>query len=290
MAQAEKSLYYRALKDADVAFEKHYREYTTAELQAIYADFARERGLPETLETPPDPRALPQPGDRDRDDDIRQQLADLSKTVGQLVDLQLAQAKEPAPQSEPAGAAPRPPRSKPTAAPTPRKARVHGLDPNEHAGLTLNSHSHGEPIEIDEHGNQWFQKEVAKPGYPKPRGRRVLREQELSSKEESIKVGDYTETFEVAGSPTGRTSEVKITLPSYQTGIYLAPGMPFKIHTYNGKRGFDLRDVQQFYGGTDLVPDSIKRCYVSTDLCYDITTTIRAVNDEHRELVLKKGI
>jgi len=98
--------------------------------------------------------------------------------------------------------------------------------------------------------------------------------------------GRYIETFEVAGSEQ-RSGEVKITMPSYQVGVFLDPRFPFKIHTYNGLRGFDLFDVQKFYGGGDLVPPSIKRVYIANDLCYDIRTTIRAVEEEYRQSQLK---
>ena len=82
-------------------------------------------------------------------------------------------------------------------------------------------------------------------------------------------------------------NEVKITLPSYQVGVFLDPRFPFKIHTYNGAQGFDLFDIQKYYGGSDLVPSEIKRVYVSNDLCYDIRTTIRAIQNEAREIQLK---
>jgi hypothetical protein len=65
--------------------------------------------------------------------------------------------------------------------------------------------------------------------------------------------------------------------------------MPFKIHVYQGNRGFDWDDVIAYYGSVDLVPDTIKRTYVSSDLCWDMSTTIRAINDEYRERVLKQG-
>ena len=44
----------------------------------------------------------------------------------------------------------------------------------------------------------------------------------------------------------GDADEIKVTLPSYQTGIFRAPNMPFKIHSYQGTRGFDLEEVQKY--------------------------------------------
>jgi hypothetical protein len=285
MPQADKASYYQALKRAGVKFEKHYRDYTTDEFREAYESLVDAGAAePFELETLPD---LPQPGDRRQDvedDDLRQKIAELSTTVDKLVALQAAALER---QLVPQYTAPvdnTPKRRDPKL--------VSGLDPNQHAGITLNSHTGDDVIEVDQFGNQWFQKEVAKPGFPRPRGRRVLRYDDPGTVIESIKVGEYTETFEVAGDGrNSRPSEVKITLPSFQTGIYRAPNMPFKVHTYNGVRGFDLEDVQRFYGGNDLVPSTIKRCYVSTDLCYEIQSTIRAIENEYRERVLNvKGL
>jgi|GEM_PF-4197974 len=286
MAQTERAAIYRALKGAGVEFTKHYREYSVEELSALAAQHGVQVEPPARTE-----RDLPAPrGPEDEGGSIRDELRQLSQTVNQLVQLQLAQVKEPAQA---------PVKQRGAREPEPEQARgymrdtaptVGGLDVNEHAGITSNSHGKDEVLYVDEHGNQWFQREVRKPAYPKPRGRRVLRYSDPGVKQETIKVGDYEETFEVAGDPqNSRPAEIKVTLPSYQTGIYKAPNLPFKVHTYNGARGFDLEDVQRFYGGADLVPDTVKKVYVSTDLCYDITTTIRAIKDEARELALTKG-
>lgn len=80
--------------------------------------------------------------------------------------------------------------------------------------------------------------------------------------------------------------QAKITLPSYQVGIYKDPRFPFKIHEYNDVRGFDFFEVNDFYGGSDLVPAAIKRMYVESSLCYDIRTVVRAIEDEARHLQL----
>ena len=154
-------------------------------------------------------------------------------------------------------------------------------------GQRLNSKAEDEPIRVDpDTGRTWFQEEVLKPGFPKPRGRRVLQYTDTGSKTVTAKNGDYMESFEVAGDEVGRTAEVKITMPSYQVGICKDPRFPFKIHTYNGNEGFDLFEVQEFYGGSELVPSEIGRKYVENVLCYDIRTTVRAIQSEFRQMQL----
>lgn len=152
------------------------------------------------------------------------------------------------------------------------------------AGVRQNSKENDEPIRTDEQGRVWYQEEVLKPAFPKPRGRRVLKYMEAGVREQTVKNGDYTETFEVSGDPANAVqAEVKITLPSYQVGIYKDPRFPFKVVTYNGNEGFDLDDVQLFYGGAELVPNGVKRKYVENVLCYDIRSTVRAINEEYRQ-------
>jgi hypothetical protein len=167
------------------------------------------------------------------------------------------------------------------AAPVPVQAK----DPNEMAGARLNTKSDElEPIRVDpETGRTWYQEEVLKPAYPKPRGRRVLRYQERGVKQQTVANGQYTETFEVAGDGPAQQAEVKITLPSYQVGIYSDPRFPFKIYTYNGNEGFDLFEVQNFYGSAEQVPPEVKRKYVENTLCYDMRTVIRAIESEYRQ-------
>lgn len=143
-----------------------------------------------------------------------------------------------------------------------------------------------EPIRVDEQGRLWYQEEVRKPAYPKPRGRRVLKYLETGVKKLTVQNGEYVETVEVSGEMPSRPAEVKITLPSYQVGIYKDPRFPFRIHCYNDREGFDLFDVQNFYGGAELVPSVIKRVYIENDLCYDIRSVIRAINEEHRQMML----
>jgi hypothetical protein len=177
-----------------------------------------------------------------------------------------------------------PPAPEPQPAPAP-KVPVASADPEEMPGQRLNTQG-DEPIRVDEQGRVWFQEEVRKPAYPKPRGRRVLKYQETGVETKTVQNGEYVETFEVAGVGAGKPAEVKITLPSYQVGIYKDPRFPFKIHTYNGRDGFDLFEVQKYYGGAEMVPEECKRVYIENDLCYDVRTVIRAIQAEHRQMQL----
>jgi hypothetical protein len=163
-------------------------------------------------------------------------------------------------------------------------------EPDQHAGLRLNTHAEDEPLRVDENGLIWYQDEVRKAAFPKPRGRRVLDYLDPGVRTETAQTGNgYTETFEMPGDQA-RPSQVKITLPTHQVGIYRDPNLPFKIHLYNDNRGFDLFEVRDFYGGADLVPEDIKTVYVGQSLCYDIRTTRRAIEAEYREKLLKKEI
>lgn len=295
MAQAEKAVYYQALKAAEYPFEKHYREYTTKELREKWEGIAPATGQPAVLPSTADPeRALPTHQPADDGAELRAQLAQLTRTVASLAQVVAASAA-PAPAPVQQSGIADPPvdwGTPPEPAVDPRvKAVPSGLDPAMHAGLTQNSHGEDEVVKIDEHGNRWFQLEVVKSGFPKTRVRRTLRQMDHAVREETVRVGDYTETFEVSGDVQNlEPTEIKVTLPTYQTGIFIAPGMPFRTHVYNGARGFNLFDVEKFYGGPDYVPHGVKRIYVGTDLCYDIQTVIHQIETEHRDLVLKKGI
>jgi hypothetical protein len=163
------------------------------------------------------------------------------------------------------------------------------------AGERMNTRAEGDAIRRDpDTGYVWFQEEVTKPAYPKPRGRRVLDYIETGTKQVEIPDGDdgrFTETFEVADDRgVGRTAQVKVTLPSFQVGCYKDPRFPFKIHVYNNNQGFDMLEVEQFYGGRELVPEEVKRKYVENVLCYDIRTVVRAIQTEHRTLQLQGHI
>ena len=288
MSQTARSLYYQALKETGVEFAKPYREYSTAELKELH----EARGLrPIALPAPERdvPAAPPAPAN------LEAKLDQLSNVIGQLVSLQLAQAQPaaaPPPQyamapgraAQPAMGAPEPP--------TQRSAAPYeidrGLAPGEHAGLNSNTHGKDDVLFVDEQGNEWYQREVNKPGYAKPRGRRVLRTHDTAVVQKTVKIDDtYTETFEVSGDVKNSTpTEIKVTLPSYQCGIYKPANMPFKVHTYNGLQGFDREDVQAYYGGRRLVPATIKDKYVHMDWCYDIESVIQTIEAEYRERVL----
>ena len=157
------------------------------------------------------------------------------------------------------------------------------------AGERLNVLEEDEVIYVDEHGLEWFQREIPKPATPKPRGRRVLRYKDSGTKTQTVTTGDrgqFIETFEVSGELGSREAEVKITLPSYQVGKYRDRRYPFKIWIYAEARGFDLFEVQEYYGDADLVPEGIRRIYVENVLCYDMRSTIRTIQAEHRQLQL----
>jgi hypothetical protein len=261
MSQQEKSFYYKTLKDAGIEFSQHYREYSTEDLKRAYNSLneqlaARgENQLPRF--TPPPAEA---PGSTTAPDD--------------------------GPEPDPVATSPLPPEDYD---PGPQQALppTRDRDPNEMPGQRLNTHGDDEPIRVDEQGRLWYQEEVQKPAVPRPRGRRVLQYQDTGTRMETVQVGEYTESFEVAGNGPARASEIKITLPSYQVGIYRDPRFPFKIHTYAGADGFDLFEVRDYYGGAELVPPSIKHIYVSNSLCYDIRTTIQTIEAEYRHLQLQ---
>ena len=141
-------------------------------------------------------------------------------------------------------------------------------------------------LRVDEQGRQWLQEEVRKPSYPKPRGRRVLKYLDTGTKTETVQNGEYIETFEVEGERASRPAEVKITMPSYQVGIYRDPRFPFNIHCYNDNEAFDMFDVDNFFGGAELVPWGVKRVYVENSLCYDIRSVVQAIQSEYRQLQL----
>jgi len=201
------------------------------------------------------------------------------------------ETEEPAPAGFFGLEAPEPEESRPTEtpeevwAPEP-KVRTGQADPEELPGQRLNTAAPDDVIRIDEAGRKWHQEEVRKPAYPKPRGRRVLKYMDTGVRKETVRQGEYVETFEVAGNEASRPAEVKITLPSYQVGIYSDKRFPFKIHCYDGREGFDLQDVEQYFGGSPLVPDTCKRIYIENDLCYEIRSVIRTIQTEHRHLQL----
>ena len=169
----------------------------------------------------------------------------------------------------------------PTQAPSPVAPPAPKAAPDEVAGLRTYSGDET-PIRVDDEGLVWFRDEVRKPGGASPRRRRRLTYIDPGVQEVTATGSDrYIERFEIAGTASNQ-AEVTITMPTYQVGVYLDPRFPFKIHVYNDTRGFDLFDVQEFYGGADLVPSTIKRVYISNDLCYDMRSVIQAIQSEAR--------
>ncbi len=158
--------------------------------------------------------------------------------------------------------------------------------PDEHAGIRMNTHGDDEPLRVDpETGFIWYRDEVRKSAYPKPRGRRVIKYIDPGVKTVQVTNGQYTEAFEMPGDQN-RSAEARITLPSYQVGLYRNPNLPFRIHVYNDAEGYDLKEVEEFYGGPERIPASVKRIYISSELCYDIRSVNLAIDREYRERVL----
>lgn len=263
MSQSEKAALYRELQAAGVQFSKHYREYNTKELREAVDKLRATQPAPAEAEPQFDPEAT------------AAAFAAMSQPV---------ESAAPAAPGNPPPA----PQAAPQAAPIPQPAPVARANPLEMPGQRLNTKDEMEPIRVDpDTGFVWYQEEVLKPGYPKPRGRRVLKYLETGTKTETVQDGKYVETFEVAGEGAARPSEAKITLPSYQVGIYRDPRLPFRVHVYNGSRGFDLSEVENYYGGRDLVPADVKRTYVENVLCYDIRTVVQSIQREYRQLQLQ---
>lgn len=253
MGAQYKAELYQLYKLTGRTMEKHFRDYTEAELTQMLADAGVDIGASLRSETVPEaPLGA-----------VEEEAATIEDMPVELQQALAAKLPPPQPSEQPRAA-----------------------DPDEMPGQRLNSKSEDEVIRVDEHGRQWLQEEVRKPAYPKPRGRRVLKYLDTGVQQMTAQAGEYVETFEVAGDRAGRPAEVKITLPSYQVGIYRDPRLPFKIHCYNGREGFDLREVEEFYGGVEMVPEKVKRVYIENDLCYDIRSVVRAISDEHRHLQL----
>lgn len=277
MSQQQKSAYWKALKGLGVTFDEHYREYSTEQLAEMYSELTEGAAPPqpavkeEKLSPPPPAPPIDESAFQEFLAWKKAQEAGSAEVAFQA---SWAAAEEPAPQvREPVQN-------------TPSIPRVNRANPDELPGERLNSKAEDEPIRIDDAGRVWYQEEVRKGGYARPRGRRVLKYLDSGVETKQVQNGDYVESFEVGGRQE-IPSEVKITLPSYQVGIFKDPRMPFRINVYNGQQGFDLLEVQKYYGGSEMVPAEIKRIYVSNVLCYDIRTTIRAIETEARRLQLK---
>ena len=224
MSQGDKSALYKALTQAGWKPEKHYREYSTSDLETIANQMLGEA-------------ARTKPADPEPKGPIRQE----------------------------------PPRSR--------------QEPSRPAAPVVADM--GIPIRVDPDGKVWYADEVRKLASPGPRKRRKLSYVDRGTKVETVQIGQFMESFEVAGSDV-RTEEVKITLPTYQVGLYRDPRLPFLIHIYNNNRGYDLFEVIKYYGNSaDLVPQEIQKTYVGNDLCYDIKTTNRAIENEARQLRMR---
>ena len=225
MTQTDRAGLYAELKSAGVVFDRHYREYSLADLEQIAARLHEQPAYQHDTLAPAEP------------------------------------AEQPA-------------------------APVMGAPEEPMAGEHAYTHSDDEVIRVDAEGRQWYREEVLKPAIPSPRARRVLTYIDPGVAQRQVSSGQYVETFEVAGSAT-RTAEVKITMPSFQVGVFKDPRFPFKVHTYAGKQGFDYHDVVDFYGGSDLIPSGVKTTYVANDLCYDMRSVIRAIQSEYNRNQMK---
>ena len=147
MAQQDKPRLFRALREQGVTFEKHYRDYSTEQLQQAW-------------------------------DTLRAQNPALPVT--------------PVEEDQPAQT---------------ETVALEKHTPDEMAGVRLNTQLTDQPIRKDEMGRLWYQDEVRKPEYPKPRGRRVLKYLDRGVKTETVQNGEYIETFEVAGVGEARPAE-----------------------------------------------------------------------------------
>lgn len=141
-----------------------------------------------------------------------------------------------------------------------------------------------QPIRTDERGRVIFQEEILKSTLAKPRGYRVFRELGTGVVKKTIDSGDgYTETIEIPDG-TRKPLEVKVGIPTWQVGIYKDPQFPFKVVEYREARGFFRTDVEEFFGGPDVLPEGITPIYVGNLLCYPIRETVVAINREFNQL------
>jgi hypothetical protein len=283
MSAQRKPGLYRQLRVTGRPLTRSYSDYTTevleAELQAAISE-----GFVDAI--PEDPGATQQRPAAARK--IEPELSPPAEFFG-LPEPAPAPAPQPVAAQADVPQTPWGPEDQPAPAPRQQPATVpvsSQPDPEELPGQRLNTAAPDEVIRVDELGRKWHQEEVRKPAFPKPRGRRVLQYTETGVATQTVQNGEYVETFEVAGNQPQRPAQVKITLPSYQVGIYTDPRFPFKIHCYDGREGFDLQDVQAYFGGAELVPASVKRVYIENALCYDIRSVIRTIESEYRQLQL----
>lgn len=157
---------------------------------------------------------------------------------------------------------------------------------DELAGLRANAEDPEEILRVDEQGRKWIQEEIRKATTARPRGRRVLKYRDPGVlRKEVVQDGRFEEAFEIAGNQD-QLLEHRITLPSYQVGIYMDPRFPWRVLQYLEALGFHYDDIVEYYGGKEFIPASIKKVYVDRMLCFDIPSTIRTVQEEARRLRL----
>ncbi len=144
-------------------------------------------------------------------------------------------------------------------------------------------------IRADESGRVWYREEIG-PNIAKNRRlrKRITQVVPQTVEVKKIQSGDYIETVEVVGEGT-RSLDAFVTLPPTQVGIYSDPRFPFKIFTYNGALGFSYGDVNDYYGGVEFVPTTVKKKFVGNMLAYDIKSVISTVERKYRELMLSRS-
>jgi len=164
------------------------------------------------------------------------------------------------------------------------KTGIAGAEKDKNELPTQRRHEELAPIRTDERGRVWFQEEIQKSSLAKSRGYRIFREIGTGTKSVTIDSGDgYTETIEV---PDGskKPLEVKVGIPTWQVGIYKDPQFPFRIVEYRSNRGFMRQDVEEFFGGPDVLPEGIDTHYVGNLICYPIREVITAIQREYNQL------
>ena len=266
---SEKSELYQSLKSRAVSFEKQYVQYTVEELRELEAQLdAGTQPRQQVAPTPaPRPAPTPSPAPRPAPPGVPRTLEDLGRVVqalrrsGALREGMAVRYGDKA---------------------IPVKDR-----PAERAGL---SHAvpDGEPIRIDLEGRVWLLDEVPKPAIPRPRMTRKSRYVDTGVKTETsfLPDGRVDEVYEVSGDEH-RELTVTTTLPSWQVGKYRDHRLPFAVHVYNDQRGFDRREVVRYFGGTDLVPRTVKTLYVGNQLCYQIASVRDTIETQYRNLQQK---
>lgn len=145
------------------------------------------------------------------------------------------------------------------------------------------------PIRTDERGRVWYQEEIQKSNLAKSRGYRIFREVGTGVKTVTLPADDegFTETIEVPDG-TRKPLEIKVGIPTWQVGIYKDPQLPFRVVEYRSKRGFLRQDVENYFGGADVLPEGIETDYVGNLIAYPIREVIVAIQREYNQLQ-KKG-